>query len=211
MIFTYFSTIAIVFGGAAILATMALMVRQTPLVAYMILGVLLGPFGLGLIKDPTLVHEIGDFGVVFLLFLAGLHLDPKNLIAMLSSAILVTLTTSFLFAALAYMLAVSFSFGQADALVIALSMMFSSTIIGLKLLPGNVLHQQHLGEVIISVLLIQDLLAITTIIFLHSFGLESTNVMDLGLFVIAIPGITLFAFLGERYVVSKLFKTFVSL
>ena len=55
--------------GAAVLAGVALQARQSLLVAYIALGVLVGPHGAGLIPDPSLVRAIGEIGIIFLLYL----------------------------------------------------------------------------------------------------------------------------------------------
>ena len=57
-------------------------------------------------------------------------------------------------------------------------MMFSSTIIGLKLLPTTALHHRHLGEVIISVLLLQDLLAIVLLVAVEAMGHEQLTALQ---------------------------------
>ena len=68
-----------IFAGAAVLATAALYTRQPMLVAYILLGALLGPFGLSWVDDPGLLSEISEFGIIFLLFLVGLDLQPSKL------------------------------------------------------------------------------------------------------------------------------------
>jgi Kef-type K+ transport system membrane component KefB len=88
-------------------------------------------------------------------------------------------------------------------------MMFSSTIIGLKLLPTTILHHQHTGEVMISVLLMQDLIAIIVLILIngaHEGGGVAWN--DLLLVGVALPSLILFAFAFERYVLVKLLARF---
>jgi Kef-type K+ transport system membrane component KefB len=75
--FIYF--IFLIFTGAAVLATLALFTRQSLLVAYILLGILLGPFGLKLLPDIALARQIGDVGIIFLLFLLGLDLNPTEL------------------------------------------------------------------------------------------------------------------------------------
>lgn len=57
-----------------------------------------------------------------------------------------------------------------DALIIAAALMFSSTVISLKLIPTTTLHHKHMGEVMTSILLVQDILAISAIIFLNTGG-----------------------------------------
>jgi Kef-type K+ transport system membrane component KefB len=71
----------LIFFGAALLSTLMLYTRQSLMVAYIILGVILGPWGLSLVNDGYLIKQTGDIGIIFLLFMLGLHLDPKKSIA----------------------------------------------------------------------------------------------------------------------------------
>lgn len=202
-------SIFLIFAGAALLSTVALYTRQSLLVAYMILGVVLGPWGLKLISDADVVQKTGDVGIIFLLFLLGLHLQPQNLLHMLKKVTWVTLVSSIVFAALGFWVARWFGYQIQESIIVGVAMMFSSTIIGLKLLPTTVLHHQHTGEVMISVLLMQDLIAIVTLLFLNGLGLEDGfQWTDLGAIVFALPGLLLFAFVFERYILRKLFSKF---
>lgn len=83
---TVFYTIFLIFAGAALLSTLVLYTKQSLLVAYILLGAVFGPWGLSLVSDVTIVKQIGDVGIVFLLFLLGLHLQPQNLIHMLKKS-----------------------------------------------------------------------------------------------------------------------------
>ncbi|MEN8803601.1 MAG: cation:proton antiporter, partial [Thiogranum sp.] len=145
-------SVFLIFTGAAILATAALYARQSVLVAYIVLGMFIGPSGLSLIEDVKLLQELSHVGIVFLLFLLGLNLHPQNLWHMFRKATVVTLVSSVVFATLGFATAWSFGYGAVESAVIGAAMMFSSTIMGLKLLPSTVLHHQHTGEIIISVL-----------------------------------------------------------
>ena len=87
---------------------------------------------------------------MFLLFLLGLNLHPQKLIASIKQSTLITFGASLVFAGIGFIAAWLLQLSLMDQLVIAAAFMFSSTIIGLKLLPTTVLHHQHVGEIIIS-------------------------------------------------------------
>jgi Kef-type K+ transport system membrane component KefB len=87
-------------------------------------------------------------------------------------------------------------------------MMFSSTIIGLKLLPSTVLHHQHTGEIIISVLLLQDLIAIIILLILHGLGSGRSGWSGILLLTLTLPGFLLFAFAFSRFVLTRLLARF---
>ena len=69
-----------IFLGSSMLGTLAMFTRQSLMVVYMLVGVLIGPVGLNLAGDSLIIKEIGEVGIIVLLFLLGLHLDPHNLI-----------------------------------------------------------------------------------------------------------------------------------
>lgn len=204
------TSISLIYAGAAFVATFALFSRQSLVISYILLGVLMGPYGFKVVSDDTMVQDIGHVGMIFLLFLAGLHLDPKNLASMLKKAVFVTLTTSFAFALIGYSVAWGAGFSMMDSALVGAAMMFSSTLLGLKLLPNSLLHGQHLGEVIISILLIQDLLAILTLIVLQTFGSETISTVHLFKVFLAVPFLCVYAFFVERFCLSKLFTMFES-
>lgn len=202
------SMVFLIFAGAAVLSTVALLTRQSMLVAYMLLGVLLGPWGFGLLTDSRVIERIGDVGIIFLLFLLGLHLPPQKLWHMLRKVSWVGLISSVIFAAVGFVVAKLFGFGMRDSFIVGAAMMFSSTIIGIKLLPTTVLHHQHTGEVMISVLLLQDIIAIAVLLCMHGMSGGGIHIGEILKIVFGFPAMIAFAFLLERFVLFKLFSKF---
>ena len=143
----------LIFSGAAILATVALYTRQPLLMAYIVLGALIGPYGFGWVSDLNMLSDISHIGIIFLLFLLGLDMQPRALLATIRKSTLIAIISAVIFAVTGYVVARLFDYSLTESLVIGAAMIFSSTIIGIKLLPTTVLHHRHTGEVIISVLL----------------------------------------------------------
>jgi len=168
IVFSFF----LIFTGAAALSTAALFLRVPLLVAYIIVGVALGPFGLGWITDASLLADIAEIGILFLLFLLGLDMQPSKLMHGLRKTFLVTLISSLVFVFLGMTTGLLFDFSWRDSIVIGFAMIFSSTIIGIKLLPTTVLHQRHMGELMVAILLMQDFIAIFLLAFLDQGAME---------------------------------------
>ncbi len=204
-----FYTVFLIFAGAAVFSTVVLYTRQSLLVAYILLGAAFGPWGLGLVSDLSAVRQVGDVGIVFLLFLLGLHLQPQNLVHMLKEVTWIAMFSSIAFALVAYVIGRWFGLSNTESWVLGAAMMFSSTIIGLKLLPTTILHHQHTGEVMISVLLMQDLIAIVVLILINGAqeggGLSWNDLVMVG---VALPSLILFAFAIEKYVLVRLLARF---
>lgn len=199
----------LIFTGAAVLATLALMARQALPVAYILLGALLGPHAFAVIQDPAAVADIAEIGIIFLLFLLGLDLTPQELVRSLGKSTLVTLASSLLFAAVGFGVAMAWGFPALESLIVGAAMMFSSTIIGLKLLPTTALHHQHTGEIIISVLLLQDIIAILVLLALEGLttGAEGAG-RPAWLPFLALPALVAGALLFERYVLIRFIRRF---
>jgi Kef-type K+ transport system membrane component KefB len=204
ILFTFF----LVFSGAALIATLALAARQSMLVAYIVLGMLLGPWGMAQVKDAALIAELSRVGVIFLLFLLGLNLHPQQLWRMLRPTLLVTLGSSLVFFLPALALALIFGFTGAEALVIAAAMIFSSTILGLKLLPTTQLHHQHIGGLIISILLLQDMVAIVILLLLQAGDLPGALWGELARLALLLPAMVGAALLGARYLLLPLLRRY---
>lgn len=203
----------LIFSGAAIFASIALYTRQPLIIAYIALGACIGPYGLSLVKDLQLLSDIGHIGIIFLLFLLGLDMQPKALFSTLRKSTVVAVISSAIFVLVGFAVAVGFGFGSKDALVIGAAMMFSSTIIGIKLLPTTVLHHRHIGELMIGLLLLQDLFAIIVLMVLMSAaGTVSASGMGVGaqlaLSLLSLPLLAAGAWLLVRYLLLPLITRF---
>ncbi|MGH1486176.1 MAG: cation:proton antiporter [Cellvibrionaceae bacterium] len=203
-----FQSFFLIFTGAAVIASIALYTRQPLLVAYIVLGALLGPYGFKLMTNVDLIAEIARIGIIFLLFLLGLDMQPKALISVIKQATPVALISSALFAFCGYAVGMIFNYTPVESMVIGMAMMFSSTIIGIKLLPTTVLHHRHSGELVVGLLLLQDFLAIFCLMILLSGELGQVDFKQLGMTIISLPFVILFAWGFVRYVIQPLLSKF---
>lgn len=205
---TLFHSFFLIFTGAAIIACLALYTRQPLLVAYIVLGMILGPYGSGLITNVHLLIEISQIGIIFLLFLLGLDMQPKALLSVLREATSVALMSSALFAVLGYTLGSLFGYSHGDSLIIGMALMFSSTIIGIKLLPTTVLHHRHAGELMVGLLLLQDFIAILCLIVLLNGDMGHVNITEFGKTLLALPIIGSCAYIFVKYILLKIIHKF---
>ena len=198
----------IIFTGAAALAAVALYTRQPLIVAYIAIGCLVGPHGIALVSDDRLLSEIGEIGIIFLLFLVGLDLPPAKLKDMIGESVLTALASTAVFFALGFGVMLAFGFSLVEASVAGTACVFSSTILGIKLLPTTVLHHRHIGEIVISLLLIQDLLAIIALLILAGFDAQGGVLSTTLTVLVALPVVALVAYLGVRFLVVPLLARF---
>lgn len=204
LVFSFF----LIFTGAAVLASAALYTRQPLLVAYIVLGAILGPYGMQYVSDTQMMSEISHIGIIFLLFLLGLDMQPSHLLHMLKKATLVALGSSVIFFAIGYGIGAAFGYTQTEAAIIGTALMFSSTIIGIKLLPTTVLHHRHTGELVVGLLLLQDVIAIMVLLFLYSGESGESGMGTYLKTLIALPVLIVSAFVFVKYVLLKLIQRF---
>jgi len=154
-------TASLVYLAAAVLAVpLARFLGLGSIIGYLVAGILIGPWGLKLVTRPEEMLQFAEFGVVLMLFLVGLELEPQRLWALRKPIFgwgSVQLFGSALLLALA---ALAFGIDWRLAVVAALGLAMSSTAIGLGVLAERNFMATTSGESILSVALLQDIAAI---------------------------------------------------
>ncbi len=152
---------SVIFLSAAVLAVpLAQRLGLGSVLGYLLAGVAIGPWGLGLISDVEAILHFAEFGVVLLLFLIGLELNPTKLLQMkgpilgLGGAQVVI--TTLLLASVAYLLGTSWQ----TSLVIGMGLALSSTAIALRVIEEQGLEGSEAGQSGFAVLLFQDIAVI---------------------------------------------------
>jgi Kef-type K+ transport system membrane component KefB len=201
-------TFAVIFLGAAVLSSLALYARQPIIIAYIALGVALGPYGAGLVSDINLVSGAGHVGIILLLFLLGLDMKPSALWNSLRQSTLVAVLSTLIFGVAGYAFSRLFAFSHLDSILIGTALVFSSTIIGIKLLPTTVLHHRHLGELMIALLLFQDVIAIVVLVVMESLGGGEYAARDLLMPLITLPLLALASWVSVKTVLLALITRF---
>jgi len=201
-------TFAVIFLGAAVLSSLALYARQPIIIAYIALGVALGPYGAGLVSDTDLVSGAGHVGIILLLFLLGLDMKPSALWNSLRQSTLVAVLSTLIFGVAGYAFSRLFSFSHLDSILIGTALVFSSTIIGIKLLPTTVLHHKHLGELMIALLLFQDVIAIVVLVVMESLGGGEYAARDLLMPLVTLPLLALLSWISVKTVLLALITRF---
>jgi len=167
---TVFLEISLIIIVCAILSWIALLLRQPIIIAYIAGGLLFGSSGLGLIHDTSILNGISDLGITLLLFLAGIVLHPRRLGELFKQTILLTLINSLVAVLVCSGFSMLWGFSPTDSLLIGLPLIFSSTILVLKLIPTTALHHKRMGAYCIAILIAQDIIAIALLILIGSRG-----------------------------------------
>ena len=149
-------------------------------IGYLVAGIVIGPSALGLIKDPASVLHFAELGVVLLLFLIGLELQPRRLWVMRNTVFgLGTLQVTTVTLTLAALLHLALGLELIVAIVLGFSLALSSTAFVLQLLAENKeLNSAH-GRAGFGVLLFQDMAVIPAIVVLSALANTSQSSLDL--------------------------------
>jgi Kef-type K+ transport system membrane component KefB len=182
-------------------------------VSFIAVGVLVGPFGLDLLKSIEQIHLLSELGIAILLFVVGLKLDLTLVKSIGKVATLTGLGQVLFTSVIGYFIGLQLGFDHLTSLYIAIALTFSSTIIIVKLLSDKKEIDSLHGQISIGFLIIQDLVVVLLMIALSAMGTESSESPAMTFLFVALKGLGLLAFVGllMRYVlpwlVNKLART----
>lgn len=132
-------------------------IRLGAILGYLAAGVILGPWGFGVITEVEDVRHLGEFGVIFLLFVLGIELKPDKLWSMRKMVLGLGLGQLLLTAGIIYLVAVMLGVSHQPAIIIGFGLALSSTAFCLQLLAERGGISTLMGKMSFSVLLLQDL------------------------------------------------------
>ena len=159
------------FGAALILGYVTHRLHLSPIVGYLLAGVLIGPQTPGFDADPHMAEQLAEVGVILLMFGVGLHFQLKDLLAVrrvaVPGAVLQTVTATLLGAWAAYALGWSWT----SAIVFGLCLSVASTVVLIRVLSdSNELHTRT-GHIAVGWLIVEDIFMVTVLVLLPAlFG-----------------------------------------
>lgn len=207
----YFADVLWFLFAAVLVSAISARLKSSPVLGYLVAGVVMGPWALNLIQNVENSRSISELGLVFLFFAIGLGMSIERLLILRRylfglGTLQVFLTTLGLMGVL-YLLDLSLM----TSAIIASSLALSSTAIVLQLLSeANEMSSRH-GRVTFSILLLQDLAAILLLIFVdflhpNAGAAESVTLMYVVLNVAkSAAGLVLMVILG-RFVIRPIFR-----
>ena len=181
------------------------------IIGYLAAGIAIGPWGLGLVTDVEDILHFAEFGVVLMLFLVGLELEPKRLWSLRRPIFGWGSAQVLGCAALLTLLAMLFGVGWKTALVAGLGLALSSTAIALQVMGERNLMPTSSGQAAFSILLFQDVAAIPILALLPLLGAATQSSEALGasseaLQAARIIGVVAGIILGGRLLLRPLFR-----
>jgi len=181
--------------------------RLPAMLAYFLVGMVLGPHTFSLLPDTEASREFAEFGIVFLMFSIGLEFSLPQLYAMRKKVL--GLGGAQVLLTLAAVMTVA-KVGGLDwpaAFVIAAALAMSSTVIVSKILAERVdLNSRH-GRLSIGVLLFQDIAVVPVLVLIPALGVGGANLTDvLGMALLKAAGMLLFLFTIGKWLINPWFN-----
>lgn len=161
--------IATLVGGlvlAFIFGALAHRVRASPIVGYLIGGVLAGPFTPGFVADPALAAELAEIGVILLMFGVGLHFSLKDLLSVRGIAVPGAIVQIAIATALGMGLAWALGWELGAGLVFGLALSVASTVVLLRALQERRLVETEKGRIAVGWLIVEDLAMVLILVLL---------------------------------------------
>ncbi|MBZ0166392.1 MAG: cation:proton antiporter, partial [Candidatus Omnitrophica bacterium] len=202
----FITDLSVLLVVAGVLSVLAMLFKQPVIVAYILTGALIGPGMLGWIENLEFIEAVSHLGITLLLFLAGLNLHPQKLLQLFRKTTLVTFINCMVSFVLAFVAGLFMGFGVIECLCIGLALMYSSTILVIKLLPTTQLHHERMGAACIGVLIMQDLLAIGVLAFLRCLGLAEDPALSYLLLTVKLVVFIAVLVLFEHFVLTRVMR-----
>ena len=165
--------------------------RQPHVVAYLLTGIALGPYGLAFIADETTLSHLGSLGVVLLLFFVGMEVSPRRLISNWKVAVIGTLLQILISVGVVWVIGHFAEWPLARTLLIGFVISLSSTAVVLKILQERGELETDTGQDVLGILLVQDLAIIPMLLILGTFSGETSSLTQ-----VLLQGIGTLLFVG---------------
>jgi monovalent cation:H+ antiporter-2, CPA2 family len=201
------TTIVVALVLAFVFGALAQRLRVSPLVGYLVAGILISPFTPGYVADQGIANELAEIGVILLMFGVGLHFSLEDLLSVgriaIPGAIAQIASATALGMGLAWWLGWSMSAG----LVFGLALSVASTVVLLRAMQERRLLETERGRIAVGWLIVEDLAMVLTLVLLPALAPVLAAGATLSLFALALPiAITLgkvAAFVAIMLVVGK--------
>lgn len=198
---------ALVFiGSAVLLVPIFHRLGFGSVIGYLIAGVLVGPYGLKFIHESENILHFAELGVVILLFIIGLEIQPRKLWTMKRNLLGLGGMQVFLTTIIFSLLGIFIGIEVIPAIIIGFGLSLSSTAFALQTLMEKNQLKTEFGQGSFSILLMQDLIAIPALAVIPLLISKQASSNDLLVTAVFIPSFLIVAVLANKFIVRPLFK-----
>lgn len=144
--------------------------RVSPLVGYLLAGVLVGPFTPGFVADQALANELAEIGVILLMFGVGLHFSLKDLLSVKAIAVPGAVVQIAAATALGMVLAWVMGWPLAGGFIFGLALSVASTVVLLRAMQERRLIETERGRIAVGWLIVEDLAMVLALVLIPALG-----------------------------------------
>ena len=155
---------------AFIMGAIAHRLKLSPLVGYLVAGIMVGPFTPGFVADTALANELAEIGVILLMFGVGLHFSLKDLLSVKNIAIPGALAQIAVATGLGMALAHVMGWPLMGGIDFGLALSVASTVVLLRALQGADLVETRRGRIAIGWLIVEDLVMVLALVLLPALA-----------------------------------------
>ena len=170
--------LAVGFGLAFVFGAIAARLKLSPLLGYLLAGVLIGPFTPGFVADEGLAQEVADVGVILLMFGVGLHFSPRDLMAVRAVAVPMTLLTIATTIGLGVGASILLGWDIEAGIVFGLSLSVASTVVSLRNLQDRKVIQTDRGKLTVAWLVVEDVAMVLAMVLLPTWAQIRSEVVN---------------------------------
>jgi CPA2 family monovalent cation:H+ antiporter-2 len=167
---TLITTIAAAFTSAWVLGLITQWLRLSPIVGYLLAGILIGPHTPGFVGDIHIAQQLAEIGVILLMFGVGLHFHLSDLLAVKWVAIPGALGQSLIATITCMMVFAGFGFSWDSGIVIGMAMAVASTVVLMRVLIDADMLNSPQGHVAVGWLIVEDILTVILLVLIPAFG-----------------------------------------
>jgi Kef-type K+ transport system membrane component KefB len=200
-----FSDTAIVLAIAAVVAFLAVRAKQPLIVAFIAVGILVGPSVLDIVDGSESTALLAEIGIAVLLFLVGLKLDVQLVKNTGKVALYTGLGQVFFTSVVGFGLSLLLGMSVTVAMYVAVALTFSSTIIIVKLLSDKRELDKLHGRIALGFLIVQDIVVVLAMLILSSLGAESNSSLgvEVGKLILTGSGLVVGLWVLMKWVLPK--------
>ncbi len=173
------SVLVVLSIGIILISFIFKLLKQPYLIAYILVGVGMGPHGLQLITDEALISNLGSFGLVLLLFFIGMEISLPRLIANWRIPLLGTLIQVAFSLFVVWGAGIILGSSMNQIIVLGFVISLSSSAIVINYLQDKEIINSHFGQNIIGILLVQDILVVPMLVLLNYLSGASVSNFDI--------------------------------
>ncbi|MBI4452798.1 cation:proton antiporter [Candidatus Woesearchaeota archaeon] len=203
-------SLGILFVCAIVGGIIANRFRQPAVFGLLLVGALIGPSSLNMVKDADMISIMADFGAILILFIIGLEFDVSKLLKLGARSMLIGLLKFAIVLFLGYEATLLLGFSVKIALFIGVILSFSSTVVVVKVLEQKEMFTRKEVPLLIAILIIEDIIAVFALTFFSGIKDASSGLLNVFEHIVFSLGALILAYLVMmrllRFIVNIIMK-----